>query len=1040
MSFRSPILGAAAVAAVATLGGVLVSPAEPAPARRAALFVYAPDSTPLFGPKRFNAPSSGSTIYTERFLAVAGSAYLLKVENGAPDGTGRVSTGTIRLNSAAILSPSDFAGAPAVLTRFVQITASDTLKAELSAGSGQFVTVSVLASPNPRYPIHGPTLVTVQSGTQVTANDNFTLPAGASGPFRVHVVNGPNGAGRVANATVTLNGVDVLTQTDINANIAAVERAVTLTSSNTVAIKVKQSSVGNQVSIRFTATDTAKPNITMTAPAQNALTDNTSTTVSGSVDDRTATTVTVNGTNALVNAGGAFSISTPLGSEGPNTLIITATDANGNRTDSTRTVIRDTQAPSFDVWHPTPDEVTQASSAVARGPVSDLTAVTVTANGVQLAVNGGLFDDMIPLNPGVNQFTFVATDALGHTSIVNRTVTRDNAAPSLTVTTPADNSTTTAAAVPVTGTATDATALGVTVNDEPVSLDAVGAFSTDVSLLEGTNVITVVATDAAGNTSTTIRIVTRQTEPLPPDPATVAPPLDRTVATTMAAATEFLYSGANPIQTGVAPGTIDPTRVAVLKGVVKKRDGSALSGVEITILDHPELGRTQSRADGAFDLAVNGGGLLTVDYERNGYLPVQRQVDATLQRYEQLEDVVLIPLDTVATAIDFSAPIAVHRGSLMTDGDGSRRATVFFQQGTEATMTMPNGTTQPLTSVTVRATEYSVGETGPLALPAPLPGTAAHTYAVDLGVDEATAAGATSVEFSKPVVVYVENFLKLPVGLRLPLAFADQKKGTWVPMANGTIIKIVGFSGGLADISVDTAGTPADSATLAALGITTAERQTLASTYSVGETLWRLSTTHFTALGVFCPAGAQPPAPFPVEPAGNFQVANPPCETGSVIECTTQVLGEAIPVTGAPFGLTYESLRTPGYQTALRRVIHLTGDSVSPTLVRVELEITLAGRRFDYTFPALPNQSMTFTWDGLDAYGRRVQGRQPLTATVRYVYPMLYEVPAQEAASFGLTCYGPVGLPFSQACFISRGLAETPCKCRSERSARVTTR
>jgi hypothetical protein len=525
--------------------------------------------------------------------------------------------------------------------------------------------------------------------------------------------------------------------------------------------------------------------------------------------------------------------------------------------------------------------VTQASSEFTRGPVSDLTAVTVTANGLPQALTGdGFFQDMVPLAPGANNITFMATDALGHTSTIVRTVVRDNTAPSLNVTAPPDNSTTLASSVTVTGSATDATALGVTVNGVPMSLDGSGAFSTAVGLAEGANVITVVATDAAGNTSTVVRNVTRQTEPLPPDPSTVAPPLDRTVATTMAAATEFLYTGANPIQTGVAAGTIDPTRIAVLKGAMKKRDGSALGGVKITILDHPELGQTLSRGDGAFDIAVNGGGLLTVNYERSGYLPIQRQVDATIQRYEQLDDAVLIPLDTATTAVDFSDPIEVHRGSLVTDGDGSRRATVFFQQGTQASMTMPNGTTQPLPSVTVRATEYSVGETGPQALPATLPGTAAHTYAVDLGVDEAMAAGATSVEFSKPVVVYVENFLNLPVGLRLPLAFADQKKGTWVPMANGTIIKIASVTGGLANVSVDTAGTVADSATLAALGITTAEREALASTYSVGQSLWRLSTTHFTALGVFCPAGPQPPAPFPTEPAGNFQVTDPSCETG----------------------------------------------------------------------------------------------------------------------------------------------------------------
>ena len=37
--------------------------------------------------------------------------------------------------------------------------------------------------------------------------------------------NGPDGTTRVGNATVTLNGTDILTQSDIDTDIAAVERA-----------------------------------------------------------------------------------------------------------------------------------------------------------------------------------------------------------------------------------------------------------------------------------------------------------------------------------------------------------------------------------------------------------------------------------------------------------------------------------------------------------------------------------------------------------------------------------------------------------------------------------------------------------------------------------------------------------------------------------------------------------------------------------------------------------------------------------------------
>ena len=1033
MSYRSSLFCGVAFATLATLGGVLVSRAEPAPKARGMVFAYAPDSTPLFGPKRFNAPGSGSTIYTERFLAVAGSAYLLKVENGAPDGTGRVNTGTIRLNSVAILSPSDFAGAPALLTRFVQLTASDTLKAELSAGSGQFITVSVLASPNARYPIHGPTLVTVQSGTQVTVNDDFTLPAGTSGPFRVHVVNGPDGSTRVSNATVTLNGTDVLTQNDINANIAAVERAVTLTSSNTVAIKVKQSSVGNRLSIRFTATDTTKPKITLTAPSQNALTGNTSITVSGSIDDKTVTAVTVNGASAPLNATGAFSVSAPLGNEGQNTLTITATDANGNRTDSTRTVIRDTQPPNFDVYHPIPDLVTPASSEFTRGPVSDLTAVTVTANGLAQALTGdGFFEDMVPLSPGVNQITFVATDVLGHASTVVRTVVRDNTAPSLAVTAPANNSSTTASSISVTGTATDATALGVTVNGDPVSVDEVGAFSTTVPLDEGANVITVVATDAAGNTSAVARNVTRETGPLPPDPSTVAPPVDRTVATTMAAATEFLYTGANSIQTGVVSGTIDPERIAVLRGTVKKRDGSALPGVQITVLDHPELGQTLTRADGAFDLAVNGGGLVTIAYSKTGFLPVQRQVNAPWQDYTSVDEAVMIPLDTAVTTVDFSTPMQVARGSTVTDADGTRRATVMFPQGTQATMVMPNGSTQPLTTMAVRATEYTVGEAGPKAMPGVLPPTSGYTYAVELSVDSAIATGAKSVEFDRPVPVYVENFLQLPVGLRVPVAFYDRARAAWIPMENGRIIKITATNGGIASISLDTSGTVADSATLAGLGITVAERQALATMYASGQSLWRMPVMHFSPIDGNYPFG---PPGGALTPSLTQPQNDDTCAArvgGSLIECTTQVLGERLAVTGVPFDLTYRSNRARGFKAAYRQTVRLTGSSLPQNLRRVVVEIEVAGRKTVQSFDPAPNLSTNFAWDGRDAYGRLVQGTQPMTIRIGYVYPLLYNVPANEAATFGLTCYGSGSLSWSAACVIPRELGNVGLAARSE--------
>ena len=59
----------------------------------------------------------------------------------------------------------------------------------------------------------------------------------------------------------------------------------------------------------------------------------------------------------------------------------------------------------------------------------------------------------------------------------------------------------------------------------------------------------------------------------------MASAVDPGVATTLASSTEFLYSGADPVQTGVAPGTIEPVQVAVLRGKVSDSSGAPLSGV-----------------------------------------------------------------------------------------------------------------------------------------------------------------------------------------------------------------------------------------------------------------------------------------------------------------------------------------------------------------------------------------------------------------------------------------------------------------------------
>ena len=203
-------------------------------------------------------------------------------------------------------------------------------------------------------------------------------------------------------------------------------------------------------------------------------------------------------------------------------------------------------------------------------------------------------------------------------------------------------------------------------------------------------------------------------------------------------------------------------------------------------------------------------------------------------------------------------------GVLLQDSDGTRQATLLVPQGTTAQMVMPDGSTQPLTTLSVRATEYTVGPNGPKAMPAELPPTSGYTYCVELTADEALSAGAVDVRFEQPLYFYVEDFIGFPVGGAVPAGYYDKQRGQWVASENGRVIRILSITGGMAEIDTDGDGI-ADSG----LGITDAERQQLANLYpQTPKQLWRVPMTHFTPWDCNWPYGPPPDA---VPPPQNHQ-------------------------------------------------------------------------------------------------------------------------------------------------------------------------
>ena len=371
----------------------------------------------------------------------------------------------------------------------------------------------------------------------------------------------------------------------------------------------------------------------------------------------------------------------------------------------------------------------------------------------------------------------------------------------------------------------------------------------------------------------------------------------------------------------------------------------------------------------------------------------------------------------MVTVVESGAPdLQVAQGSEVTDVDGTRQATVLIPAGTAAEMVLPDGTTQPLPTMTLRVSEFTVGDEGPAAMPASLPPNVAYTWAAEVSADEAIGAGATQVQFDQPVVLHLDNFLDMPVGAAVPLGYYDREIASWVGADNGLVIEILSIDGqGRAELDVDGSGLPADAATLDELGITDDERVQLAVLYTPGTSLWRMEIPHLTPWDANWPVGPSedavpPPAddiedddddddPDPEEPTDPEDPETPPdpereednetepdCDDGSVIECQNQVLGESVGIPGTGMSLHYASDRVPGRGGSRHVRLRLSEATIPSTLAEIELEIRIGGHRFVEFFSAAPDLVYDLDWDGEDAYGRTLQGPQPVTVIKRYHY------------------------------------------------------
>jgi hypothetical protein len=393
---------------------------------------------------------------------------------------------------------------------------------------------------------------------------------------------------------------------------------------------------------------------------------------------------------------------------------------------------------------------------------------------------------------------------------------------------------------------------------------------------------------------------------------------------------------------------------------------------------------------------------------------LQRTAPSRVHEYTHADDVRLTVNDGPARPIDpnnaaiYPADEQPNEGGL-----GTRRILVYMPPGQSA----QTADGAPISPITIRPREYTVGTGGPESMPGSLPVASGYTFAMDLSVD---GANGQHVLFGQPVDLFIENningyydtaFLGLqryhlvisPDGIghaltKIPLASYDNTTGNWlqggrsgnqIPI-NSPIACIVEFDATTSATDCGDAVPPLASDALAALRAQSQYAETLNAGKKVR--LWRTQMSHFSAsdwnLNWVLDAGAQL-ADFFVTPDTS---AKSGCTNGSIIECENQTLGERLPIAGTPYFLAYNSARHPGRSRPIRATFKPPAVGVAG-FKRAVGKAYVAGQELaapTITLAADGTTTYEWFWDNKDGYGRTVLGRQAATVKIGYVYTPSY--------------------------------------------------
>jgi PKD repeat protein len=334
------------------------------------------------------------------------------------------------------------------------------------------------------------------------------VPAITSAPT-IHLV-----AETEVGASVYVNGVvppELLTRDDGKHVYFEMDVAVQ-EGPNTITVMAMDALRNQGRVILFVLADREAPYLVVTSPAQDELVNTNSVTVAGHATDRNGVAVAVNSVEAVLDAQGNFSVTIPLAGD-LTRIEVVATDSAGN----TQIVVRDVRFDDLSPWitieAPLEGALVNSVETEVSGVVEQ--GATLTINGEQVDTPRGIFARRIVLAEGVNSVHIVAVDSAGNRLQIDRQVIVDTEKPVITLVGIADEALWNKSTILLQGTVTDEHGASLKVGDADVPVDAQNHFQATVSLLEGTNVVTLSATDAAGNVQLRqLRIVRDTTAPV----------------------------------------------------------------------------------------------------------------------------------------------------------------------------------------------------------------------------------------------------------------------------------------------------------------------------------------------------------------------------------------------------------------------------------------------------------------------------------------------------------------------------------------------